>query len=189
MKKLILVPLCLTGFSILIFAQTEKSIFIETKNSVLVYSIRPDQKVYQVYLGEKLSNKEEYAKITSTAHEVFIPFGTTDLFEPAVRVTHDDGNPSLDLQYSTHHIDKPDNNVTATVIQLKDPQYPLEVSLHFRSYFNEDVIEQWVEISHHEKITRDPFQLCVFHAPFQCERLLVNAVSWRLGQRNAYAGK
>jgi alpha-galactosidase len=36
-------------------------------------------------------------------------------------------------------------------IMLKDPQYPFEVTLCFKTYADEDIIEQWVEIKHNEK--------------------------------------
>ena len=44
-----------------------------------------------------------------------------------------------------------EENVTHNNIFLKDPEYPVEVTLHIKSFPDEDVIEQWVEIEHTEK--------------------------------------
>jgi len=41
--------------------------------------------------------------------------------------------------------------VTETVFNLKDPKYPVEVTLHYEAYYNEDVIKTWTEIKHNEK--------------------------------------
>src|SRR5204862_499981 len=71
-------------------------------------------------------------------------------FEPAIRMIHADGNPSLELQYVSSSNKKQDNNVGTTTIVLKDPVYPVEVMLHYTSYFNEDVIKAWTEIRHNE---------------------------------------
>jgi alpha-galactosidase len=65
-------------------------------------------------------------------------------------MTHNDNNPSLELKYVSHHIEKQDANVTITNILLKDTEYPVEVTLHIKSYAQEDVFEQWVEIIHKE---------------------------------------
>ena len=61
-----------------------------------------------------------------------------------------DNNPSLELQYINHNT-KTEGNIQTTQIQLKDPQYPFYVTLHFKAYKNENVIEQWTEIKHQEK--------------------------------------
>ena len=76
--------------------------------------------------------------------------GNEDFFEPALAVTHADGNPSTWLYYvssSTHAVD----GGTQTDILLRDDKYPLEVTLHYVAYPEEDVIKTWSEIRHQEK--------------------------------------
>ncbi len=34
---------------------------------------------------------------------------------------------------------------------MKDPVYPIEVTLYYKAYYKENVIEQWSVIVHHEK--------------------------------------
>jgi alpha-galactosidase len=133
------------------FAQQDKQIIIQTNNTALVFTISGSQKLYQSYLGKRLSNPSDMQLLKSTRREAYIGAGMTDLFEPAIRMVHSDGNPSLDLNYVSHKVNKEDGNVSTTSITLKDPQYPVEVLLHFTSYANEDIIKEWTEIKHNEK--------------------------------------
>ena len=142
-----------------ISAQSDAIIAIQTQKNELVYSVDKSQKVLQVYLGEKLKDNTELIKTINSQHEIYIPFGTSDLFESAIRTTHNDGNPSLELKYIKHEITKIDENITETVILLRDMQYPFEVKVHFKAYYHEDVIEQWTDIVHQEK---QPITLYLF---------------------------
>ncbi len=141
------------------WAQSAGIIAIQTKKTELVYTVDKEQKVLQLYFGEKLADNSELVKSRVPQHEVYIPFGTSDFFESAIRTTHNDGNPSIELKYVKHETNKQDDNITETVIQLKDDQYPFEVKIHFKAYYQEDVIEQWTEISHQEK---QPIVLSIF---------------------------
>lgn len=152
-------------FSFYATAQTNKQIIIETKNTALIYTIGDNQRLYQSYFGQKLNDPNEYSKLSSTRHEAYIAAGMEDLFEPAIRIIHADGNPSLVLEYVNDNIDKQDGNVTHTSIKLKDPEYPVEVTLHFTSHFNEDIIKAWTEINHDEKkpVTLTNFASSMLH--------------------------
>jgi len=122
-------------------------IAIGTKNSDLIFRVNAgDSRLSQAYLGMKLENLDNLRGKGIQDHPAYATFGTDNLFEPAIRMTHNDGNPSLDLKYISNRVGKQDDNVTVTDIVLKDPVYEVEVTLHFKSYFAEDVIEQWVEI-------------------------------------------
>jgi len=165
MNKTLLVPTFLMLFFGINIIKAEKSITIETKNFAIHYSIGENGKVYQDYLGEKLLKNDEYDKISTKGHEIYMPFGTNNHFEPAIRTIHTDGNPSLELLYSMHQTTQIDTNITETVIDLKDPKYPFQVSLHFKAYYHQDVIEQWTEITHQEKkpITLYNFASAMIH--------------------------
>lgn len=118
-----------------------------TLNTDLVYKVNgSDGRLYQLYLGAKLNNITVLSQLRDAGHPAYATFGTDNLFEPAIRMTHNDGNPSLELKYVSHNTEKPDANVTITHILLKDPEYPVEVTLNIKTYLKEDVIEQWVEI-------------------------------------------
>ncbi|CAF2055119.1 unnamed protein product [Rotaria magnacalcarata] len=78
----------------------------------------------------------------------YTPSGTRNLLEPAIQVTHADVNPSLELKYVSHQQDTLDysHRIGLTTIHLKDPVYPFEVTLYYKTYYKENVIEQWTSI-------------------------------------------
>lgn len=134
---------------------------IETKSNALVLQVNSNKGLNIIHFGEKLGDPKEYAQIPSTykqaedytgvLNSAYTPSGSRNLMEPAISVTHADGNNSLDLKYVSHNINKIDDNVTLTSILLKDPAYNFEVTLHYKTYYKEDVTEQWSVIKHHEK--------------------------------------
>jgi len=126
-----------------------KQIVVETKNVSLVYTVHSNQRVYQSYLGKKLS-PDSYVSVRPGYHEAYIPSGMDNLFEPAIKLTHADGNPSLELKYVEDKTEQEGEAVKHTIIRLKDPKYPVEVNLHFKAYMNEDIIKTWTEIQHNE---------------------------------------
>lgn len=150
-----------------IMAQETPMIRIETQNTALVFKVGKNLQLYQTYLGVKLINGADYEFVSKEntnkfpvndgnplidlRHPAYPTFGTDNLFEPAIRMTHNDGNLSLDLLYQSQSSQKLDANITETIIKLKDPQYPVDVTLHYKAYFQEDVIELWTEIQHQEK--------------------------------------
>ena len=159
--RILLILLISTGHS---FAQTTKQIILETNKAALVFSVGNNQKVYQSYLGQKLSHSAEYNLLQSTRREAYIGAGMEDLFEPAIRIVHTDANPSLALRYISHSSMK-NGNVSNISITLKDPQYPVEVILHFATFYNEDIIKTWTEIKNQEKgaITLTNFASSMLH--------------------------
>jgi alpha-galactosidase len=134
-------------------ANQTPDIFINTgtQNTSLIYKVNGrNGKLYQVYLGTKLTGTTSINQVRDAGHQAYATYGNDNLFEPAVRMTHNDGNPSLELKYVSHNTEKPDANSTLTKILLKDPQYPVDVTLNIKSFAAEDVLEQWVEIVHKE---------------------------------------
>ncbi|GAB3851546.1 alpha-galactosidase [Hymenobacter terrigena] len=131
--------------------QSEKQVLIETKNTVLILTIGNNQRLYQSYYGPQLTDRSDYTLFNSTRHEAYVAAGMEDLFEPAIQMLHADGNPSLELKHANTAVQKQDDNVTTTIFTLRDPKYPVEVTLHYTAYANEDVIKAWTEIKHQEK--------------------------------------
>ena len=82
----------------------------------------------------------------------YTPSGSRNLLEPAIQVIHADGNPSLELKYVRHEQSTRNQprGVTLTTIYLKDPEYPFQVALYYKAYYDENVIEQWTSIQHSE---------------------------------------
>ncbi|WP_303310841.1 alpha-galactosidase [Hymenobacter sp. BT730] len=131
-------------------AQPKSPIVIETQHVSMVLAVGENQKLYQTYLGAKLASAADYAQLPRF-HEAYVPAGTDNLFEPAIRVLHPDGNPSLVLTFADQKTNQTSEGVTETTIRLRDPQYPVEVLLHFAAFYREDVIKTWTEIRHREK--------------------------------------
>ena len=153
----VIVFLTITTISFDAKAQT---IPIESKDNALVLQVSPDKRLDMVYFGGRLNDKNEYSTIaqtyrlhhnTSGYNSAYTPSGARNLLEPAISVTHTDGNKSLDLQYVNHTSTKINDDVSLVSISLKDSVYDFEVTLYYQTYFNEDVTEQWSVIRHHEK--------------------------------------
>ncbi|MGN6180209.1 MAG: alpha-galactosidase [Mucilaginibacter sp.] len=153
----VLMSLLFAGGSIM--AQ-DTVITIETSKTALVLQADAQKHLQNTYLGIKLNNRSEYKMLSQAApvddytgmyNSAYTPSGSRNLLEPAITVTHADGNQSLDLQYVSHTVTKISPDVELLSVRLKDPVYPIEVTLNYKSYYNENVIEQWATIVHHEK--------------------------------------
>lgn len=141
-----------------IFSQT--TIPIETANNALVLHADDQGDLKIIYFGKKLQNTKEYSQVpqvyrqsedyTEVLNSAYTSSGSRNLAEPAISVTHGDGNTSLDLKYVNHKKEKIDDNVAQLMVTLQDPVYPFKVILYYRIYQKEDVIEQWSVISHTE---------------------------------------
>lgn len=131
-------------------AQNRNTIIIATEHTNLVYATGSNQHLSQLYFGKKQDDTSVY-KTMKSSREALLTAGTDNQFEPAIRMVHNDGNPSLELQYISHNTTQQDNNIANTDIVLKDPVYPVEVTLHFTAYYREDIIKAWTEIRHREK--------------------------------------
>lgn len=147
-------------FTTNVFAQ-EILIPVETKTNALVLKVGSNKDVNILYLGKKLSHAEEYGNISGAYKQTadysnvlasaYTPAGARNLAEPAISVVHSDGNTSLDLKYVSHKVERVDNNRFLTSVVLKDNLYPFWVTLYYKTYVNEDVVEQWCVIRHTEK--------------------------------------
>ena len=134
---------------------------IETKHTALVLQHDAKSQLNLVYFGKKLAQPGEYEAVTAVykqaedytgvANAAYTSAGSRNLFEPAIQVKHSDGNNSLDLKYVSHNIRKQDDNISELTVVMKDPVYAFEVDLHYKIYYNEDVIEQWSTIKNNEK--------------------------------------
>ena len=143
-------------------ASDMKQIRISTDRTDLVLQVAENGRLYQSYFGEKLLNEADLKELGWSVHpasdgsvsrrgwEVCSGSGNEDFFEPALAITHNDGNPSTWLYYvssSTHAVE----GGVQTDIVLRDDKYPVEVTLHYVAYPRENVIKTWSDIRHQEK--------------------------------------
>ena len=132
--------------------QPDILISASTGSSDLVFRVNAvDGRLYQAYFGEKLASTVNLTQTRDAGHAAYATYGTDNLFEPAIRATHNDGNPSLELKYVSNEAEDITPDVRLTKILLRDPQYPFEVTLCIKTFKDEDVFEEWTEIKHAEK--------------------------------------
>lgn len=139
-----------------------QTVRVSTNNTDLVLKVSPKGRLYQVYFGDKLKNAADYDNLTwntyaasdgavsTRGHEVYAGSGNEDYFEPAVAITHADGNMTTYLYYKGVETKAIDGG-TETIITLQDNKYPDTVKLHYAAYDKENVIKAWTEIRHNEK--------------------------------------
>ena len=112
--------------------------------------VSEDGRLYQLGCGAAARDIPNPKRAPAREAEFYPPYGDGFILEPALQATHADGNTSTDLQYVKHSVQALDTNVTLTRIELKDPAYPFFVTLCFKIFAREDLIEQWAEIRHEE---------------------------------------
>jgi len=123
---------------------------ITTAHSALTLWVAPDQRLYQLGYGAagvpvSIPEKDPVREI-----EFYPPSGNGFILEPVLQVTHSDGNTSTDLIFEKQTVTSLDKNIQLTRIELKDSFYPFFVTLCFKAYQSQDIIEQWAEIRHDE---------------------------------------
>ncbi len=150
MRKSILLLTCLLCMTSLLKAAEEQFIKIGTDCVSLIYRVGADGRLYQSYLGKKLTHDADL-KYLAKGTEAYLTHGMEDYFEPAVHILHNDGNSSLLLKYVSHTANQLTPGVNETVITLQDDKYPVTVKLHYITYGKENMIKTFTEITHKEK--------------------------------------
>src|SRR3569833_270651 len=153
--------LSVVSLCILLPGQAQTLIPVKTTNNAMVLQVAANKDLQTVYFGRRLSDQAEYARISSVSRQpgdpsevfnsAYTSAGSRNMIEPAISVAHADGNYSLDLKYVSHQSTRLSDDVSLLTVLLKDPVYDFEVSLYYKSYYKEDVVEQWTTIRHHEK--------------------------------------
>jgi alpha-galactosidase len=155
MKKKILGVLLIMGG--LLSTLSAQQVRISTDETDMVLVVVPNGRLYQSYLGRRLLHEADLANFSNPAstngsnQEVYPGSGAEDYFEPALAVTHNDGNMTTILTYVSSETKKLNGNITETVIYMKDKVYPIEVTLYFTAYAKENIIKTRSEIIHKEK--------------------------------------
>ncbi|NOS68577.1 MAG: melibiase [Verrucomicrobia bacterium] len=121
-----------------------ETIALQTKTFALSFLVGDDGRLQQHAIGG------DSGKLTRN-DEGYPQAGDGYIWEPALQVVHADGNTSTALLFD-RLTRTPDGEGREVVrIQLRDAAYPFEVALCFRTYREQDVIEQWTEIQHRER--------------------------------------
>jgi alpha-galactosidase len=99
MKKILGIGLLL--LTLRISAQNQL-IHINTHNVSLVYSTNKDGRLIQKYFGQQL-HPENADTLSKSTQEAYVTAGMESLLDPAIRIVHNDGNPSLELKYHIYY--------------------------------------------------------------------------------------
>lgn len=134
---------------------------IATESNLMLLQTDNNNRLKTIYFGKPLDKESDYSAVSDTYNfndsnagiynATYTPAGTWNFSEPAIQVKHADGNPSLELKYVSHKKERIDENSSLTSIVLKDSLYPFEVTLCYKVWEKENIIEQWTEIKHSEK--------------------------------------
>lgn len=145
-------------------ADGSQLIRISTNETDLILNVAQNGRLYQKYFGPRLMNESDLNQFKDIRrggpgmppmggndNEVYQTSGTEDYYEPALAITHADGNMTTYLKYVTSEMKNQDSNVEETVITLKDDVYPVTVKIHYITFAKENIFKTWTEISHNEK--------------------------------------
>ena len=134
-----------------------EQVVVETQNTSLVLEVEKGQQPKYVYYGAKLS-AQELQHLQKPAvfgrMEAYPAYGLNTPAEAALAMRHSDGNLSTALvaEYVERGEVVGEGNFV-TCITMKDPVYPITVTLNYKAYVKEDIIEAWTEITNNEKGT------------------------------------
>ena len=132
---------------------------IKTDGSSMVMSVTSDGEVLFHHFGGRIDDATPVTGIKSyrrtdhgTDNLAYSTMGGRNFREPALRVTHADGDMNTELRYVSHTTRTlADTNVTRTVIKLTDTNQALDVELFYTAYAEENVITTHAVIRNREK--------------------------------------
>ena len=132
-------------------AKAADYIAVTTKNTCLVLKVNDKKRLEQTYFGPLVKDVKELESVDKETFSAYSTFGTNHVFEAALRAIQSDGNTSTELSFVSFSVNKIDDNIVQTTIELKDDHYDLFVNIHYKAYQQEDILEQWVEIRNGQK--------------------------------------
>jgi len=124
----------------------DNKVSLEMADSMLSFEVKGNQ-VYQLYFGSKLTDVSD----ASASNLAYPTLWDRPYSENAISVIQGDGRISLDLDYTSHTLKKLSDNQTELTFNLADPEYPVEVELHYLTSKKENVVEQWAVVKNKGK--------------------------------------
>ncbi|NJM14839.1 MAG: hypothetical protein HC896_05180 [Bacteroidales bacterium] len=123
---------------------------METKNTMLVYKADSVQ-VNLLYYGQRLLNPTELlANKQAALGNMLLSYQGQVYLQPALQITHADGNLSTKLVYRAHAVKGLGDNNKQFSFYLNDEHYNLAVTVNYNVYYQEDIIETWVTLKNSE---------------------------------------
>lgn len=137
--------LCIAPAATVPLSPPIQPIALGTANFSFQLRVGEDRRLYQQMIG----GAEGKTKPQRT-DEAYPQAGDGYVWEPALQVTHADGNTSTALLFENVTKSNVAPGVELTRITLRDPAYPLQVTVCYRTHQQSDVLEQWIEARHEE---------------------------------------
>jgi alpha-galactosidase len=143
---LLALPLCAQSIQ---FAQDRKVFLLTTSQSSYAMGIAADGSLRNIYWGAPLWNLADLPALAPARelssedprqmmeNEEFPGWGGTRYYEPALKITRENGDRDLVLVYASHRIAGDDLDVT-----LKDIRDAIEVTLHYRVYPENGIVRR-----------------------------------------------
>ena len=140
-------------------AAPQQLIDIRTDDVSMVLAARSGGEVYFRHFGARIDDPAPLADYKSSRRAdhgtddlAYPAMGGRNFREPALRVTHADGDMNTDLRYVSHTSRQlADPNVTETVVKMSDSSQALDVELVFTAYARENVITTHTVIRNREQ--------------------------------------
>lgn len=117
---------------------------IKTRNLSMIMGVNTKGELLLHHFGGKITDSSafvHYSGYPTLGPTVYSTLGGRNIREPALRVTHADGDLNTELKYVAHSSRVlQDPNVTETIIRLSDRKQAFSVELVYRAYARENVI-------------------------------------------------
>ena len=137
----------------------DRVINLQTKDLSMIMTVGKDSTLYFHHFGRKIEDATPYLDKISyrrldygTDPHAYLAAGGRNYREPALRVTHSDGDLNTELIYVQHEQQElSGGNVVMTTITMQDRKQPLKVELVVTAYREENVFTQKVNITNLQK--------------------------------------
>jgi len=157
-KHILLFFLTLNGVILYTAPAQSSLIILNTDQLSLIFQVNEDGKLLLPYFGQLLSDpapmlsRNVYQHLDySVNHEAFPVGGGKNFREPALLITHSDGDLNTELEYVKHERTTIDDNSEEIIIYLEDTKFSIGVKLFYKSFKREDVFVTYTEIINDEQ--------------------------------------
>ena len=126
-------------------------ISVNTSSTCIIFAVRDDGALNQVYYGPAV-DAAEFSRLPlgtgryGSGAEAYPATGGRFLGEPALHVRYADGSHNTELKYVSHDV-RAGNGAVTTSIEMEDKLTSLRVRIVFEAYLDEDVIVEHTEIT------------------------------------------
>lgn len=148
---------------------------IETKNTSYIFGVDNLGLIRHLYWGNRIDNINDFqmpvlneVSTNDPVHEItpeeFPVHGGLRYKETCLKVNFSDKTREIVLRYEGYEI-----NGQELIIKLKDNHYDFDVNLHYRSHYDYDLMERWVEIVNNTKdqVLVEKIHSAQFHIPYE----------------------